>query len=62
MDMKVDNKGAIIIENIKTTMACEKQFLTQTDIDMLTKCYNNEMMPEDALKQIKDDIMFRVVK
>ena len=62
MDMKVDKRGAIVIENIKTTMAAEKHFLKQNEIDMLTKCYNNELMPEDALKQIKDDIMFRVVK
>lgn len=62
MEMNVDKKGAIIIENIKTTMAVENHFLTTSDLDMLTKCYNKELMPEDALKQIKDDIMFRVVK
>lgn len=62
MEMNVDKKGAIMIENIKTTMAAENQFLTKSDVDMLINCYNREIMPEEALKTIKEDIGFRVVK
>lgn len=60
--MYIDGKGAILIENIKTTMAAEHQFLTQNDVEVLTKCYNKELMPEDAIRDIKSDISFRVVK
>ena len=51
-----------LIENIKTTMAAEHQFLTQKDVELLTKCYNKEIMPDEALRNIKSDIIFRVVK
>lgn len=58
----IDENGKLMIENIKTTLACENQFLSQNDIDTLAKIYSHQISPDEAMTMIKNDIAFRVVK
>lgn len=54
-----DNKR--IIENIKTTMAVEKHFLSTDELNVLEKCANKEMTFDDAIQNVKTDILSRMV-
>ena len=45
------------IENIKTTMAIEKHFLLENEVTTLHKCMNEEMTIDDAILNVKNDIL-----
>ncbi len=54
MDIKnINNK--IIINNIKTSMEMENQFLSDKDISMLNDFANNKISMEDAISNFKAD-------
>lgn len=51
----MDNKNEIIINNIKTTMEMENQFLTDRDVNVLNDFASNKITMEDAITDIKAD-------
>ncbi len=51
----MNNKNEIIINNIKTTMEMENQFLTDKDVNVLNDFANNKITMEEAITNIKTD-------
>lgn len=51
--IKVDKKGAVLIENIKTTMAVDNHHLKQNEVNTLLECYGNEIKVNEAIEKIK---------
>ncbi len=49
------NKNEIIINNIKTSMEMENQFLTDKDVNILNDFANNKISMEDAISNFKSD-------
>ena len=45
----------LIINNIKTTMEMENQFLTDKDVSLLNDFANNKITMEDAISTFKSD-------
>ena len=50
-----NNKNEIIINNIKTTMEMENQFLTDRDVTLLNDFANDKISMEDAISNFKSD-------
>ncbi|MCQ2748865.1 MAG: hypothetical protein MJ246_02345 [Clostridia bacterium] len=55
--IKVDKRGAVLIENIKTTMAVDNYHLKDKEINTLLECYGNEMKVNEAIENIKKEYM-----
>ena len=55
--IKVDKKGAVLIENIKTTMAVDNHHLQDKEINTLFECYGNEMKVNEAIEKIKSEYL-----
>ena len=51
----MNNKNELIINNIKTTMEMENQFLTDKDVNVLNDFANNKITMEDAISTFKSD-------
>ncbi len=52
--MEENNK---IIENIKATMAMEKLFLNNDDVELLQDYLNNNILEADAVEKIKSQFL-----
>ena len=53
--MKTPINNEFIINNIKTSMEMENQFLTAKDINVLNDFANNKITMEEAITNIKQD-------
>ncbi len=53
--MKTPINNELMINNIKTSMEMENQFLTAKDINVLNDFANNKITMEDAISNIKQD-------
>ena len=53
--MKTPINNELMINNIKTSMEMENQFLTAKDINILNDFANNKITMEDAISNIKKD-------
>lgn len=53
--IKVDKRGAVLIENIKTTMAVDNHHLKEKEINTLLECYGNEAKVNEAIEKIKSE-------
>ena len=49
------NNNELIINNIKTSMEMENQFLTEKDINVLNDFANNKITMADAISNIKQN-------
>ena len=49
------NKNEIIINNIKTSMAMENQFLSDRDINILNDFANKKISMDEAISTFKND-------
>ncbi len=49
------NNNELMINNIKTSMEMENQFLTAKDINVLNDFANNKITMEEAITNIKQD-------
>ena len=56
-----DDKNKRIVENIKTTMAVERHFLSESEVNTLERCVRQEINVDDAINSIKTDILSRMV-
>ena len=53
--MKIQENNQNIINNIKTTMEMENQFLTERDVNVLNDFANNKITMNDAIANFKND-------